>query len=43
MIHFATRIGYCTYTESPEYFARTIRNDIEKWGKLARDIRFNPQ
>ena len=38
-----TLLGLDTYTESPEFFAQTLRNDIEKWGKLARDIGFKPQ
>ena len=31
------------HTESPEYFGDVIRRDIEKWGKLARDIGFKPR
>ncbi|MGH8634281.1 MAG: Bug family tripartite tricarboxylate transporter substrate binding protein, partial [Burkholderiales bacterium] len=29
-------------TESPEFFANRIRQDMEKWGKVARDIGFKP-
>jgi tripartite-type tricarboxylate transporter receptor subunit TctC len=32
--------GLAIHTESPEYFADVIRRDIEKWGKVARDIGF---
>ncbi len=32
--------GLEIHTESPEYFADVIRRDIEKWGKVARDIGF---
>jgi tripartite-type tricarboxylate transporter receptor subunit TctC len=39
MIAFGLEI----HTESPEFFAQTLRNDIEKWGKLARGIGFKPQ
>ena len=31
------------HTESPEYFGDLIRRDMEKWGKLARDIGFKPR
>ena len=30
------------HTEPPEYFGEILRRDIEKWGKLARDIGFKP-
>jgi tripartite-type tricarboxylate transporter receptor subunit TctC len=30
------------HTEPPEYFAELLRRDMEKWGKLARDIGFKP-
>ena len=43
VIEKATFLGLDTYTETPESFARTIRVDIEKWGKLAREIGFKPQ
>ncbi|MDB5903882.1 MAG: hypothetical protein JWM26_2760 [Betaproteobacteria bacterium] len=32
--------GLEIHTESPEFFADTIRSDFVKWGKLARDIGF---
>ena len=32
--------GLEIHTESPEYFANVIRRDMEKWGKVARDIGF---
>ena len=35
-----TSFGLEIHTESPEFFTQTIRNDFEKWGKLARDIGF---
>ncbi len=38
-----TTFGLEIHTESPEFFTQTIRNDFEKWGKLARDIGFKPQ
>ena len=31
------------HTEPPEYFGDILRRDIEKWGKLARDIGFKPR
>ena len=34
--------GLEIHTESPEYFANIIRRDMEKWGKVARDIGFKP-
>jgi tripartite-type tricarboxylate transporter receptor subunit TctC len=34
--------GLEVHTESPEYFANVIRRDMEKWGKVARDIGFKP-
>jgi tripartite-type tricarboxylate transporter receptor subunit TctC len=39
MIAFGLEI----HTESPEFFADTIRSDFAKWGKLARDIGFKPR
>jgi tripartite-type tricarboxylate transporter receptor subunit TctC len=39
----ATMIGLDLHTESPEFFAQTLRSDFEKWGKLARDIGFRQQ
>jgi tripartite-type tricarboxylate transporter receptor subunit TctC len=35
--------GLEIHTEAPEFFTQTLRNDIEKWGKLARSIDFKPQ
>ncbi len=35
--------GLEIHTESPEYFADVIRRDMEKWGKVARDIGFKPR
>ena len=35
--------GLEVHAESPEYFANVIRRDIEKWGKVARDIGFKPR
>jgi tripartite-type tricarboxylate transporter receptor subunit TctC len=35
--------GLEVHAESPEYFAQVIRRDIEKWGKVARDIGFQPK
>jgi tripartite-type tricarboxylate transporter receptor subunit TctC len=32
--------GLEIHTESPEFFANIIRRDMEKWGKVARDIGF---
>jgi tripartite-type tricarboxylate transporter receptor subunit TctC len=34
--------GLEIHTESPEYFADVIRRDMEKWGKVARDMGFKP-
>jgi hypothetical protein len=28
---------------SRRYFAKTMRDDLEKWGKLVRDIGFTPR
>ena len=39
----ATLVGLELHTESPEFFTQMLRNDFEKWGKLARDIGFKPQ
>jgi hypothetical protein len=35
--------GLEIHTESPEFFAETIRSDSARWGKLTRDIGFKPQ
>ena len=37
------KFGLEVHTESPEYFANVLRRDIEKWGKVARDIGFQPK
>jgi tripartite-type tricarboxylate transporter receptor subunit TctC len=31
------------HTEPPECFGEILRRDIDKWGKLARDIGFKPR
>ena len=38
-----TTIGLDLHTESPEFFAAAIRHEFAKWGKLAKDIRYEPQ
>jgi tripartite-type tricarboxylate transporter receptor subunit TctC len=35
--------GLEIHTESPEYFAMILKRDIEKWGKVARDMGFQPK
>ena len=35
--------GLEVHTEPPEFFANRIRKDFEKWGKVARDIGFQPK
>ena len=35
--------GLTVVTESPEYFARFLKADYEKYGKLVKDIGFQPQ
>jgi len=35
--------GLIIVTESPEFFGDVIKSDYAKYGKLARDIRFQPQ
>jgi tripartite-type tricarboxylate transporter receptor subunit TctC len=35
--------GLIIVTESPEYFGNLIRSDYAKYGKLVRDINFQPQ
>jgi tripartite-type tricarboxylate transporter receptor subunit TctC len=37
------KYGLEVHAESPEYFATILRRDIEKWGKVARDIGFKPK
>ncbi|MGE5522152.1 MAG: Bug family tripartite tricarboxylate transporter substrate binding protein [Rhodospirillaceae bacterium] len=36
-------IGLTVVAESPEFFARTLKSDYEKYGKLIRDIGLQPQ
>lgn len=35
-------LGLEIHTEPPEFFTKLLREDFEKWGKLARDIDFKP-
>jgi tripartite-type tricarboxylate transporter receptor subunit TctC len=35
--------GLIIVTASPEFFGERIKNDYAKFGKLARDIGFQPQ
>jgi tripartite-type tricarboxylate transporter receptor subunit TctC len=35
--------GLIVVAESPEYFGELIRSDYAKYGKLMRDIGFQPQ
>ena len=35
--------GLEIHTESPEYFATILKRDIEKWGKVAKDMGFQPK
>lgn len=39
----ASILGLDLHTESPEFFTKTLRDDFEKWGKLAREVGFKPQ
>ncbi len=39
----AALVGLELHTEPPDFFTQMLRNDFEKWGKLARDIGFKPQ
>ena len=36
-------LGMTVVGEPPEFFAKTLRSDYEKYGKLIRDIGFKPQ
>jgi tripartite-type tricarboxylate transporter receptor subunit TctC len=35
--------GLIIRTESPEFFAEVLKNDYDKYGKLVKDIGFQPQ
>ena len=35
--------GLIITTEPPEFFARVLKSDYEKYGKLVKDIGFTPQ
>ena len=35
--------GLIVVTEPPEFFTKTLKSDYEKYGKLIRDIHFQPQ
>jgi tripartite-type tricarboxylate transporter receptor subunit TctC len=39
----ASILGLDLHTEPPEFFTKTIRDDFDKWGKLAAEINFKPQ
>src|SRR5688572_19331214 len=39
----ASILGLDLHTEPPAFFTQTIRDDFDKWGRLARDINFKPQ
>jgi tripartite-type tricarboxylate transporter receptor subunit TctC len=36
-------LGLIIRTESPEFFAEVLKNDYDKYGKLVKDIGFQPQ
>jgi tripartite-type tricarboxylate transporter receptor subunit TctC len=36
-------LGMNVVAESPEYFAKLLKSDYEKYGKLIKDIGFQPQ
>ena len=38
-----TAFGLEIHTEPPEFFTETMRKDFATWGKLARDIGFQPR
>ena len=38
-----TSAGLIIVTEPPEFFANAIRSDYAKYGKLIKDIGFQPQ
>ena len=35
--------GLIVVTESPEYFGELLKSDFAKYGKLVKDIGFQPQ
>jgi len=35
--------GLIIVTESPDYFANLLKSDFAKYGKLVKDIGFQPQ
>ena len=39
----AALVGLELHTQPPEYFTQMLKDDFEKWGKLAREINFKPQ
>jgi tripartite-type tricarboxylate transporter receptor subunit TctC len=39
----ASILGLDLHIESPEFFTKTIREDFDKWGRLAREMNFKPQ
>ncbi len=39
----ASILGLDLHAEPPEFFAKTIREDFDKWGKLAREMNFKPR
>ncbi len=39
----ASTLGLDLHIEPPEFFTKTLRDDFDKWGRLARDIGFKPQ
>ena len=36
-------LGVDVWTESPEYFGKLMKNEYEKYGKVARDIKLTPK
>ena len=38
-----TSAGLFIVNESPDYFASVLKSDYAKYGKLIRDINFQPQ
>jgi len=35
--------GLIVVTESPEYFSKLLKGDFLKYGKLVKDMRYQPQ